>query len=547
MQKILPGIVCVLVLLFVFSVSAPAAAIGNPFTDVKTGSWYTSYVLDLTDRGILNGKTATTFDPEGKITREEFAKILAVASGEDTGAYKEANTFADVPSSRWSSQYVNWAAANGVVNGVGAGKYDPKNPISRQEMAVMVMRYVVNVRGETLPEYFTAVDFRDQGRVASWAEDAVDMMQRSGVIDGYSNRTFIPKGNATRAEAAKIIAVFLWIVEDGYVPPEPQYKELTVDDDTASENPQYTTFSQTINGVAVDGVYLDPATFNTNVALADHNDISLRASLATFVAENGAKIAINGGFFNPSTAPGENNPYFTLIRSGEVMYIRNEGPVFTVDVNGVPAIGNLRILLKIEAENANGTWQTSYINIGPKDESLEIFTSRWGESLGYAPAFAIAVNSENEIVEIARNSDLAIPAEGFVLTCSEEVLSACTVGDHLTWTPQYTDANGGEIRAALGAGPTVVKDGAAYYDPKGEGFPTLATGSVQRSCIGICEDGMVVLIVAKASLTELSEIMLSLGCVDAMNLDGGSSSGLYVNGAYLLRPGRQINNVLYFK
>lgn len=548
MKKVFSAIVALPIL---FLLSVPVFAAGNPFTDVRDGFWSTPYILNLVERGIVDGRTPTVFDPEGKITREEFAKILAVASGEDLSAYKAAAVFTDVPSKRWSASYVNWAAAKGVVDGISPTMFAPQDNITRQEMATMVNRYVKNVLGTSVPHYFAAMDFRDQRRVASWAAEAVSEMQQAGIIDGYRNVTFVPLGDATRGEAAKIIAQFLWVMEGNYVPDDPVYIFPSIDDDSASPRPQYTTFRESVNGHDVTGMLLDPATFNINVAIADYNNIMAHAAVSAIAKANGARIAVNGGYFNASTASETHGPYFTLVRSGEVMFIRNQATVFTVSADGIPAIGPLRIKLKIQQETGDGGVETTIINAGTSenyDNVVEIFTSRWGSSLGFAPSMAIAVDSHNEVVEIGEGRDMVIPDEGFVIAGGLTALGICEVGDKITWTPQYTNASDEQIRAALGAGPALVAGGQAVYDPDGEGFTSgLPKGTTARMCIGIRADGMVVLAATNARLDELSGIMLSLGCVDAMNLDGGSSSALYSGGNFLFGPGRKVNNILYFK
>ena len=75
-------------------------------------------------------------------------------------------------------------------------------------MAVMISRYA-SYKGITLPEKNAPITFNDSGAIASWAADAVSAMQKAGIINGKPGNIFDPTGNATRAEAAKMISVFL--------------------------------------------------------------------------------------------------------------------------------------------------------------------------------------------------------------------------------------------------------------------------------------------------------------------------------------------------
>lgn len=178
------------------------------FSDVAANAWYAPYVYDLVSLGIINGKGEGIFDPQGKITRGEFAKILATASGDDLDQYEGKTSFNDVVTGKWFSNPIEWAYQNGIVQGKGDGIYAPTDNISRQDIAVMIVRYA-DYKGITLPEIKPAVTFADDAEIGFWAKDAVAAMQKAGIIDGKGDNIFAPKDNATRAEAAKMISVFL--------------------------------------------------------------------------------------------------------------------------------------------------------------------------------------------------------------------------------------------------------------------------------------------------------------------------------------------------
>lgn len=106
------------------------------------------------------------------------------------------------------------------------------------------------------------------------------------------------------------------------------------------------------------------------------------------------------------------------------------------------------------------------------------------------------------------------------------------------------DAGGKDpVTEALQVGPTLMRNGKAAINPAGEGFrdPKILTSAAMRSAVGYTKDRqLIVLTVPNARVGEVAEIMKQLGAYEAMNLDGGASSGLYVNGNYLTIPGRQI-------
>lgn len=180
------------------------------FTDVPSGIWYYDSVYDLVGRGIINGMTDTTYAPQDNITRGQFAKILAAASGDNTKGYDGKVVFDDC-NGHWADEYINWAYDKGIVKGMSETSFAPNNNISRQEMAVMIMRYA-DYKGIELPKVKAPIAFNDKADIATWSADAVSAMQQAGIINGKPGNLFDPKGNATRAEAAKMISEFLKLV-----------------------------------------------------------------------------------------------------------------------------------------------------------------------------------------------------------------------------------------------------------------------------------------------------------------------------------------------
>ncbi|MDR0268165.1 MAG: phosphodiester glycosidase family protein [Paenibacillus sp.] len=115
----------------------------------------------------------------------------------------------------------------------------------------------------------------------------------------------------------------------------------------------------------------------------------------------------------------------------------------------------------------------------------------------------------------------------------------------------FQDKHGqGLIEGGLQAGPRLVVDGKVSLNVKKEGFkdPKILTGGGARSALGITKDHKLILLTTGgATIPQLAEIMRQTGAYQAMNLDGGASSGLYYNGKYLTTPGRKISNALVIK
>ncbi len=172
------------------------------FTDVPEGHWAYEHIMNLAEKGILNGRAENIFAPEDTITRAEFAVILAKMSGDDLSGHS-ATAFDDVKNDDWFMQYVSWANENGIAMGYDK-MFNPGSQISRQDMAVMLVRYM-NHMGKELGKGQSKPVFADDAEIGSYAREAVYYMAESGIISGRGNNIFTPKLPATRAEAAKMI------------------------------------------------------------------------------------------------------------------------------------------------------------------------------------------------------------------------------------------------------------------------------------------------------------------------------------------------------
>ena len=179
----------------------------NRFTDIGSVSWARDAINSLYDAGIINGKTETTFAPNDNVTRAEFAKMLMGVFGLNSDAFTT-SSFYDVSPSDWYFQSVESAYNLGIINGVAPAYFDPNANITRQDMAVMVVR-AATVSGKAIPTVNEAKTFADEASIADYAKDAVSTLQVGGIIDGVTDTTFAPTDNATRAQAAKILYSFL--------------------------------------------------------------------------------------------------------------------------------------------------------------------------------------------------------------------------------------------------------------------------------------------------------------------------------------------------
>lgn len=173
--------------------------------------WAKADIYYLTGKDIISGVSDNQFSPNNEITRAEFVKLIAGAAGVDVSAYTN-STFADVKSTDWYAPYIAWAEKNKVVNGIDAESFAPNANISREQMAVILIR-LTNLVGYKLESSVTPNQFGDEASISSYAVEAVKFAQQAGIINGLPNNQFAPAKSATRAEAAKMLATLLKAME----------------------------------------------------------------------------------------------------------------------------------------------------------------------------------------------------------------------------------------------------------------------------------------------------------------------------------------------
>ncbi len=177
----------------------------NPFTDLPDNHWACESILTLYQKGIINGMDEDTFAPEDNITRAQFVTMLTKAFNLKM---KSANSpFNDVNENDWFFAPVMAAYENSITQGDYAGNFNPNNLVTRQDMATLAYRAATSA-GIVLP-VTDPILFADHSSIKDYAVEAVYAMRSASIINGMTETTFEPLGNATRAQAAHIIARLL--------------------------------------------------------------------------------------------------------------------------------------------------------------------------------------------------------------------------------------------------------------------------------------------------------------------------------------------------
>ena len=203
------------------------------FTDTPANAWYVTggYLKYVVDNGIMtgtknpNGTLTGKFEPEGNITRGQVATVLyRIANPNSTATTNKNNygtytSFSDVRTNYYYTAAIEWCFNNGIVTGYKdphtqmlTGKFGPEDPVTREQMATMLYRFA-KFRGLNPAAYpnasFNAMP--DVRSVQPYASDAMNWCYRRGILTGSveaSGTYLYPQGNATRAQTAKMVAVF---------------------------------------------------------------------------------------------------------------------------------------------------------------------------------------------------------------------------------------------------------------------------------------------------------------------------------------------------
>ena len=174
------------------------------FVDLAEVSWAKDSILKLYHKGIINGKGNRRFAPNDTLTRAEFAKIAVLANG-GTVENAAAN-FIDLARDDWSYPYIASAYQKNLIHGIGDQRFGGDMSITREDMAVILLRMLQSAGIETESGN---VSFADENEISDYAKDAVSVLNKMGMIQGVGDGKFDPKGITTRAQAAVVFDRFL--------------------------------------------------------------------------------------------------------------------------------------------------------------------------------------------------------------------------------------------------------------------------------------------------------------------------------------------------
>lgn len=280
---------------------------------------------------------------------------------------------------------------------------------------------------------------------------------------------------------------------------------------------------------------LNPNLKLTPVLASDH--MGRKASISSIARRTNSLVAINGTYFKPSTGV----PLGTLMINKE-MYT---GPIYDRVAMGFFDEGYdmARIQLNASLKTWNQTIKVDNIN-QPRTLSTHIlvYTPQWGKVAPVSPKYGeqIAIQN-NKIIEVSTSS-LSIPENGYVVVGParqlDKIAEQKEVKLDVATVPQWDNVN-----HIISGGPYLVKKSKVFVDTAEQNLGAIG-GRNPRTAIGYTADNHFIIVTVdgreKASvgltLTELANFMKSIGCYNAMNLDGGGSTVMYVKGRVVNHP-----------
>ncbi|WP_171056127.1 S-layer homology domain-containing protein [Paenibacillus sinopodophylli] len=205
--------IALLLIAFLFVGLLPAQVFANEsnsLTDIK-GHWAEESITKVVQEGLFKGSAEGAFEPQGSMTRAMFITVLNRLSEKLDGPDVEVKeqTFTDVPANAWYANAISWAVSAELTDGYGNGTFGPNDLLNREQITVLMIRFLTSYMNYDLSDYQSSALFADNEQISSWAKEAVYQSVALGLVQGETGNLFNSKGIASRAVVAVITERFL--------------------------------------------------------------------------------------------------------------------------------------------------------------------------------------------------------------------------------------------------------------------------------------------------------------------------------------------------
>ena len=262
-----------------------------------------------------------------------------------------------------------------------------------------------------------------------------------------------------------------------------------------------------------------------------------RKTISTIAKNTNSIVALNGTFFKPQTGV----PLGTLMIN-EKMYT---GPIYNRVAMGIFDDGYDIARVEINAKLKTQKEEITVDNINqPRMLATYVlaYTPDWGKTAPPSPKYGVQIQVTGNYVTAITTSTLSIPENGYVIVGPETEFKNIKLGDKIQLDIK-TNPEWKNVKHIISGGPYLVKNGEVFVDMTAEKLNSIG-GKNPRSAIGYTKDGNLILVAVDGregssvgmTLIQLANFMQTLGCEGAMNLDGGGSTVMYVNGKIVNNP-----------
>jgi len=556
LKKHMPKLIAVMLVVSVM-LSVPALASGSSPGSTKNAD-------ALYSLGLFKG-TGAGYELDAAPTRVQGIIMLIRLFGEEKAALSSDATlsFQDVP--EWAVKYVAYAFAKGYTKGTTDIAFSPDETLDAKSYLTFVLRALGYNDDNGDFSWDTAIaDAANFGFMASSTASTLSgvSINRGDMVDLSYCALTMPLNGQTKTLAQKLVAAGVFTTEkgtaNGVLGNRIVYTYAPFDGSTVDyvRKTVYLASGKVIADVIT--VNLNNPKVSVRSALVG-NTIGSTALFSGIVSQSGAKAIINSNFFNAYNS--FKIPIGHVVCNGQFMYGVTGLTSFGFTYDNKVMVGRPAFFYRVAVSgSATKNWPCYELNSPQQDSSNSVvYTPAYGSALNITcNGTAIVVN--NGVITKATpcysGEVLSIPSSGYIMWLGNEYTStnyyhAPAVGDVVALTPYLfkADEEGfslDNVVSVVSGAPRLVKDGVieTYLEP---GFTEarFTTASTPRTAIGTLYNGKLILVsVAAATIQQMRELMLSLGCADAVNLDGGASTAMYFNGSYIRSPGRALTTTL---
>lgn len=544
--------------------AVPASALGTNST---------AHADKLASLRLFRG-TAEGYNLEAAPTRLQGLIMLIRLLGleEEALACQDPNPFADVTGT--GDRYAAYAYANGLTKGTGATTFTPSRALSAGNYVTFLLRALGydDAKGDFTPggalEFASGVSLMTPGAASALATAPMD---RGDLVDlSYAALTCKMKdGSRTLAaklrdegvfttgegEAAGVLGKGAGWTFEGPAPAKPTAPAAPAKPVTpaAPASGAIVHEKKTVGKVTAHVLTVDPKLATVKTALVD-NTLGHTAPFSKIVESSGAAAVMNGNFF--ASYSEFKIPVGHVMVDGQFVYGTSGLSSLGVTADGQVRVGRPALFTRIKAPDTS--WTAYEINVPAQYGSI-LYTPAYGSSVTMTKPGSVMTAAAGTVTgfqPVAEGTVVPIPSNGFLVYMDAAFTSTEYFQTPVPGTPVSTeyylhreDPEGftldGLVSVVSGA-PRLVQDGAIVTELE-QGFTEarFTTAVSPRSAIGVNAAGKLVLVsVPGATIQQMRELMLALGCVDAFNLDGGASCGMYYDGTYLAKPGRELTVTL---